>query len=112
MDAPVNPIIDSTTRDLLIPAAGTGIVYLILSGEMITVRLAIGALLASMMCGYFGTLATAHILKLGTDWYPILGAGFGFVGHMALLGVIKLGQSWRADPAAFIARFVPFIRKD
>lgn len=107
----VTPFIDQSTRDLLVPAAGTGIVYLILSGQPMTIRLAVGAMSASLMCGFFGAKAVATAFHLGPDWYSILGAGFGFVGHLALMGVIKLGELWRQDPSGFIARFLPFVQR-
>lgn len=109
--ATVQPVISSETRDLLVPAGGLGLVYLILSGQPLTLRIAIGALAASLCCGYFGALGTAHAFHLGPDWYSVLGAGFGFIGHMALMGVIKMGESWRQDPAGFLSRFIPFIRR-
>lgn len=107
----VVPVIDPNTRDMLIPAAATGIVYLILSGQTLTLRIAFGAMISSLCCGYFGTLATIHIFNLGTSWYSLLGAAWGFTGHMTLMGVIKLGQSWRDDPQEFLARIFPFIRR-
>lgn len=109
--ATITPIIDENTRNMLVPAGVTGIVYLILSGQMLTFRTGLGAILASLTCGYFGALATARILHLQADSYSLLGAAWGFVGHMALMGVIKLGESWRADPQRFLARFFPFIRR-
>lgn len=109
--ATVSPVINQQTRDLLIPAAGTGIVYLILSGQPMTFRLAFGAMAASLMCGYFGAKAVATAFHLGPDWYSILGAAFGFVGHLGLMGVIKLGEMWRQDPSGFIARFIPFLQR-
>lgn len=107
----VQPIIDQDTRNILLPAGILGALYLILSGQALTLRIAIGAMMASLTGGYFGTRATAQLFHLGTDWYSILGAGYGFVSYLLLLGVIKLGEAWRADPQGFLTRFLPFMRK-
>jgi len=109
--ASIAPVISPQTRDLLVPAGATGIVYLILSGQPMTWRLAIGALGASLSCGYFGTMAATQAFHMGPNWYSVLGAGFGFIGHMALMGVIKFGELWRQDPAGLLSRFIPFMRR-
>lgn len=107
----VTPVIGQQTRDILVPAAATGFVYLILSGQMLTFRIAVGALISALTLGYFGTMATVRMFHLGPEWYSICGAGFGFIGHLALLGIIRLGKSWEADPRGFLAQFLPFIRR-
>lgn len=107
----VTPVIDMNTRNMLVPAGVTGVLYLILSGQALTFRVALGAVLACLTCGYFGTIATARIFHLQPDSYSLLGAAWGFMGHMMLMGVIKLGDAWRADPQKFISRWIPFLRR-
>ncbi len=107
----VTPIITEAQREILVAAAGGSILSLLFLGEPFTWRVAATAILSGLFAGYYGVELIASTFHLGPGYYGALGAAFGFASMTALGGVAKLLRQWREDPSAFIARFIPFIRK-
>lgn len=115
MPGPVNetvtPLIDSSTRDILIAAAGGSLLSLLFAGEPFTWRQAGTAIATGIFSAYYGVQLVAAGFHLGAGWYGALGAAFGFGAMTILGGVLKLLRLWRDDPTGTLERFLPWIKK-
>lgn len=108
----VTPIIDDTQRGILVAAAGGSILSLLFLGEPFTWRVAATSIISGLFAGYYGVELVASVFHLNAGFYGAIGAAFGFASMTALGGIAKLLRQWRDDPSGFIARFIPFLKKD
>jgi len=111
MENPV-PFLSGAQREILVAAAGGSILSLLFVGEAFSWRMALTALLSGMFSAYYGVQLVADMMSLSPGYLGALGAAFGLGTMTVLGGFFTLMRSWRDDPAAFIARFIPYFRKD
>ena len=108
----VQPLISPVQREILIAAAGGSILSLFFAGETFTWKAGATAVLSGLFAAFYGVELVAGALHLGAGYYGALGAAFGLGTMTVLGGFFKLLRMWRDDPAGFIQRFVPFLKRE